>query len=69
MNMYRTQYAHEAEIIRIHPSVHFNLKLLAEDVRPFTEFKTFLGMKIEIDDKLKENEWRVGQSSEVLSYV
>ena len=67
IGQYIAYYQWAPEIIRMHPNVHDELASTVPATNYSPHYDTFMGMKIEIDPTLKEDEWRIGKSSEIVT--
>ncbi len=62
---YKAIYQHEPEIIRMESSAY---QFIMGQIPPYQiSFTHIMGLEIQHDEQLKEGEWRVGQSSEILT--
>lgn len=66
---YIINYKWEPEILRLSPLAKDNLLANLPESERSINYDTCMGMKIEVDSSLKDNEWRIGKSNEIYEEV
>lgn len=62
---YKFHYVKEPQILRLHPSAY---RSLMQQLDPYeVGFETIMGLTVEYEPDYKEEEWRVGNSLEILT--